>query len=80
MSSKLIKVDGEPGLFRDPRSGGIVADDSAYARYKAVRDRKLREVSQEARINRLELQMNEVLSSVNELLSIFRSKNGNSSS
>jgi len=80
MHNKLVKVEGEPGLFRDPQSGGIVADDSAFARYKADKDKKLREISQEARINRLEQQVSEVCSSVNELLSILRSKNADSPS
>lgn len=74
MSNKGIKVEGEHGLYRDPVSGGIFADDTAYARYKAERDKKLREVTQEARINRLEQQMAEVQTGIRELLSILRSK------
>jgi hypothetical protein len=80
MSSKLVKVEGEIGLYRDTRSGGIVADDVAYARYKQEREKKLREISQEARINRLEEKMNSIQSSLGEVISILRSKNGNSTS
>jgi hypothetical protein len=74
MNSKVIKVEGEEGLYRDPTSGGIFADDSAYARYKAEKDKRVREITQEARINRLEQQMTEVQTGINELLSILRSK------
>jgi hypothetical protein len=74
MNSKGIKVEGENGLYRDPASGGIFADDVAYARYKVERDKKLREVTQEARINRLEQQMADVQAGISELLSILRSK------
>lgn len=80
MSNKPIKVEGEEGLFRDPVSGGIFADDLAYARYKADKEKRLRDISQEARINRLEQQISEVRSGLDELISILRSKNGNSSS
>lgn len=73
MNSKIIKVEGEEGLYRDPVSGGIYADDEAYARYKADKEKKLREVSQEARLNRLEQQMTEVQGGIKELLSILRS-------
>jgi hypothetical protein len=59
-NEQRIKVEGEPGFFRDPVSGGIIADDSAYARHKADRDKRVREVTQEARINRLEHEVSEV--------------------
>jgi hypothetical protein len=74
MSSKGIKVEGEEGLYRDPISGGIYADESAYARYKAQKEKRVREITQEARINRLEQQMSEVQTGIRELLSILRSK------
>lgn len=74
MNNKGIKVEGEEGLYRDPVSGGIYADDSAYARYKAIKEKRLRQVTQEARINRLEQQMSEVQTGIQELLSILRSK------
>jgi hypothetical protein len=80
MSSKILKVEGEFGLYRDTNSGGIIADDAAFARYKQEREKKLREISQEARINRLEEKMNEVQSDLGEILSILRSKNGNPTS
>lgn len=75
MSNKILKVEGEEGLFRDLTSGGIIADDLAYARYKAEKEKKLREMSQDARINRLEHEINEVRSGLNEILSILRGKN-----
>jgi hypothetical protein len=74
MNSKGIKVEGEEGLYRDPISGGIYADDSAYARYKAAKDKLVREVTQQARINRLEQQMAEVQTGIKDILSILRSK------
>ena len=74
MSNKGIKVDGELGLYRDLGSGGIYADDTAYARYKIEKEKRLREVTQESRINTLEQKMTNVQNGINELLSILRGK------
>lgn len=74
MSNKILKVEGEHGLYRDSTSGGIFADDLAYARYVEEREKLLREKSQEIRINRLEEKMNEVQANLGEILSILRSK------
>lgn len=78
--SNLIKIQGEVGLFKDTRSGGIVASNAAYARYKSQRDKRLRDASQQAQINRLEREVSELRSGMNEILSILRSNNGNTPS
>lgn len=80
MSSKTMKVEGEEGLFRDPFSNGIFADDTAYARYKAEKEKRLKEITQESRLNRLEQEIGEVRSSLNEILTILRSNHEHSSS
>jgi hypothetical protein len=66
--SNLAKVRGQPGLYRDNRSGGIVADDVAYKAHCKQRETKLRDFTREARINSLEGQVRELSSLVAELL------------
>lgn len=72
--NSLIKIQGESGLYKDARSGGVIATDAAFNRYKAERSKRLQDVSQNTRINRLEQQISELRSDMNEILSILRSK------
>ncbi len=58
--SNLVKVAGEAGLFKDTRSGGVIIDGDARNRYKLERERQKRELSQQARINTLEKQVDEI--------------------
>ena len=74
MNNYRVKVEGEPGLYRDINSGGIVSDDTAYARYKEEKAKKLKNISQEARINKLEADLEQVKTGLNEILSILRNK------
>lgn len=74
MNSVRIKVEGEEGLYRDGNSMGIVSDDTAYARYKAEREKKLKAVTQEMKINNLERDVADLKGKMDEILSILRGK------
>lgn len=84
---RYVEVEGEVGLWRESASQGIVATDEAYSRYKAERDKRLRELSSETRINKLESELKDVRaavadikSDVKELISLIKGTYGNSSS
>lgn len=73
MSNERVKVEGEKGLFRDLTSGGVVSDNSAYARYKEEKEKKLKMLSQETKINNLYEEVNDIKAQLAEILSILRS-------
>lgn len=82
---RFVEVEGEIGLWRDSASNGIVATDEAYVDYRRQRDKKLRELSSETRINKLEDELKEVRtvvkdlqSGINELISLIKGQNDNS--
>lgn len=74
MNSRRIKVEGEEGLYRDADSKGIVCDDVAYARYKSEKEKKLKAINQEAKINNLERDVSDLKEKINEILFILRGK------
>lgn len=72
MSNERVKVEGEKGLYRDLISGGVVSDNSAYARYKEEKEKKLKMLSQETKINNLYAEVNDIKAQLAEILSILR--------
>lgn len=74
MSNNRVKVEGESGLYRDLNSGGIISDDVSFVRYKEERQKRIKSLSQEAKINSLEKEVGEIKSQLSEIISILRSK------
>jgi hypothetical protein len=74
MSSDRVKVEGEVGMFRDPNSKGIVCDDSAYIKYKTEKDKKLKLITQEKKLNNLEIEVSELKNKLDEILTILKAK------
>lgn len=66
--SNLLKVSGESGLYKDPRSGGVVIDKATRDKLKKERDRQLKDILQENRINTLEKEIRILKTQVAELL------------
>ena len=66
MDNKLIKVEGEQGIARDPRSGAILSvDQNAFDIWKAKRDKEKqnesRLVSLEEKLSNIELMLTKIM-------------------
>lgn len=66
MDNKLIKVEGEQGIARDPLSGAILSvDQNAFDIWKAKRDKEKqnesRLVSLEEKLSNIELMLTKIM-------------------
>lgn len=58
MFSEKIPVDGNPGFYRDSKSGAILnCSDMAFSRYLQVKEQKIKEAHE---MNKLKSQISEI--------------------
>lgn len=66
----IINIEGSPNLVRDLHSHAVInKDTNALKAYHAAKDKKLKDAE---RINKLESEVKEIKSSVNEILQILK--------
>lgn len=74
MNNKVMKVEGEPTLYRDATSGGILSNDAAYNRYREQKAKIAQEMAQRNKINILEHRIESIEEKLHEILLILRGK------
>jgi hypothetical protein len=69
----MIKVEGHPGLYRDPNTGAIINDTSEYDKYLKQKQQRM---IQREEMDSLKNQVSELTQTVQLLIDTIKNKQG----